>query len=173
MKPSAKEVRNVLIELSKDAEHITTAQMAMELELITRKEKSFMYLILADMRSRGEVVRISKGVYQYKPIKKTYLKTIMWRILRSRQSVTVEDLMELAGSSESYAKDWLRMLQRQDVVQKTQNGRYNLVNDVVLEPVNRDKLEYFKDLRKRKKASLGALEKASNAINLAKAALQD
>ncbi|MBA3012941.1 MAG: hypothetical protein KKF12_18525 [Proteobacteria bacterium] len=64
---------------------------------------------------------------------KTQIKTIMWRLLRSRKVVTYEDLQELAGASRSYAQEWMATLIKREVVRKLSKGRYQLINDAAPE----------------------------------------
>ncbi|SDU27247.1 hypothetical protein [Desulfobacula phenolica] len=173
METMAGKIRALLTRLSRDSEIVTAQALAWELGLITREEKLPMYGTLKDMRDRGELIDTGKkGEYRFKPAKKKYLRTVMWRLLRARQIVTVEDLMELAGVSEEYAKEWLRMLTRQDIVKQMKAGVFKLVADPVVEPLNTDRAERLRDLRKRKKA-MAALDKASKAIDTAKKALSE
>lgn len=58
--------------------------------------------------------------------KKFKLKTIMWRLLKSRKVVSYDDLQELAGVSRSYAQEWMATLVRRKVVKKLDSGKYRL-----------------------------------------------
>lgn len=173
MESMAGKVRNALKKLGRSGEEISASALAEHMGLRTHKKKIPLYATLTDMRKRGEVISIKKGVYQFKPIKKTLLRTIMWRILRAGKKASVEDLMELAGASEAYAQEWLRMLEKREIVKKMKGGIYRLVDDVVIEPENTERVERMRNWRKKKKLAMAALDKASKAIDTAKKALKE
>ncbi len=173
MKTMAQKVREAFNEIGRDQDEITATQLVEHLGLSTSKQKPSVYCTLTDMKSRGEIVSVSRGVYRYKTVKKKpFVRTVMWRILRSRKKVKVEDLIELAGASEPYAVEWLRMLKKRNIVKKMKGGSYRLVNDVVNEPVSLERAERLKNWRKRKKAAMAALDRASAAIDDARKILK-
>lgn len=68
---------------------------------------------------------------------KLQLWTIMWRTLRVRKTLTVDDLIELSGASRYYAKNFLRRLIKREIVRAIKIGRkwkYQLINDPVIMP---------------------------------------
>lgn len=173
MKAIAQKVRDAFREIGEDKE-VSAAQLAVHLGLKTGRQKAPFYCALTDMRKRGEIVNISRGVYRFKDVpKKPFVRTVMWRVLRSRKKVNTEDLMELAGASEPYAKEWLRILEKRKIVKKMKGGSYRLINDVVKEPVSKERAERLKDWRKRRKEAMAALDRASMAIDNAKKILEE
>lgn len=65
---------------------------------------------------------------------KASLKTVMWRLLKIRKTMTYDDLQELAGVSRSYAQEWMATLIRRGVVKKLGSGKYTLINETRHEP---------------------------------------
>ena len=124
--------------------------------LQTRSDLKRMYRTVIDFTRAGEIERVNRGVYRYcgRPSKKPQAQLIMWRILRARRTVTVEDLQELAGASAGYIKEWFRMLRRRGIVQKVSDGKYRLVHDPVEMPRNEEKAEKLRDIREKKSAAL-------------------
>ena len=172
METFADKVRATLETLSAQSDTVTAMAIAETLGIKNKKEKQPLYCTISDMKARGELVSTdAKGVYRYVPVKKNYLRTVMWRLLRSRQKVTVEDLQELAGVSENYAYEWLRMLEKREVVIRMKGGTYRLTEDPVDEPLNTERIMRLRDWRKRQKQALSALDQASAAIDQAREAL--
>ena len=173
-------VREGLRTLGAGGREIILADLAVFLDFVFDKEKQPMYRVLNDLRKTGEVHRVRRGVYVYngKNKKPPELQEIMWRILRARRTVTIDDLVELAGASREYAEEWLYMLARRDVVKRTgnrQNGgwKYRLIQDVVERPCNTEKTEKLRRIRRQKREALAALEAAELAIRKAKEIVAD
>ena len=178
-KTMAQQIRDVFNEIGKnkdgEAVPVSAARIAEYLDVKDDSQrKNAMYCTLTDLRDRGEIFNVSRGVYQFKHInKKPFVRTVMWRILRSRKKVNAEDLMELAGASENYAKEWLRVLETRKIVKKMKGGSYRLVNDVVNEPVSSKRAERLRNWRKKKKEAMAALDRAVMAIDDAKKILEE
>ena len=137
---------------------------------------------IRDMKKAGELVSVSKGVYRLNSEPKnrrisnvepqkvkggkinpaTQKREVMWRFLKMRKVVSVGDLQEAAGVSEKYAREWLRMLKRQEVVKKLAGGRWRLVvTDLVEAPHDIEKAEKLRRLRAEKQSRvLAALNDA-------------
>ena len=174
MKGFAQIVRKTLKEIGAKGDEIKASQLANALNLTTRKSKNPLYRTIQDFVVRGEVKRLRHGVYKYVELpSKNELKSIMWRLLRARKTVSIDDLEELSGASREYVTEWLRMLEKHEVVKRLKDGRCRLINDTVIEPKNSEKAFKYRGFRrKKKKIALTALDKASTAIENAKAALQ-
>ena len=115
---------------------------------------------LRDLRRSNEAVRMDQGVYQWAGRKEpVQLRQKMWTILRARRVVSVEDLMELTGASRGYAGEWVRMLERHELIRRLEDGRVQLVHDPVAMPENEDKAAKLKALRVRQ-----AVEKLHAAV---------
>lgn len=171
-------VREQIKILGADGREVANSELAVALDLVFDKDKRNMYRALADMRKHGEVKRCRPGVYIYtaKPKTEDELRQKIWRAIRSNRVVTIDDLMELAGASETYAKDYVQMLVRREVVKaiRTKKGRwkYQLINDPVIMPKNEDNAKkQCKIRRQKKREALVALGEAQNAISRARKAV--
>lgn len=87
------------------------------------------------------------------------LQEIMWRFLRARKKVTIDDLIEISGAGERYIKEWLQMLVRREIVRKYKNGNYLMIKDPVEMPRNESKAKRLRRIRAEKKKALDAIDK--------------
>lgn len=138
-------------------------------------EKHKIWDAVADLRKAGEIELVSRGVLSWKgKIKqKPQIRERMWRALKAKGSVTVPDLQELAGASEAYAREWIQMLVRREVVRAFDNGRYQLIKDPDEMPQNTEAVEKYRNIRGRKKLALEAIRMAERALGEAKRAVAD
>ncbi len=139
--------------------------------LQTRKDKKRCLNALRDHVEAGRLVRAARGRYRLpyadeRHRKKPPIHKRMWNIMRWKGTVTIADLQELTGTSESYAREWLRMLIRREIVRRlpqpgNQPCKYQLIKrDQVTPPVNDEKADYLKKLRKNQQASLESVGKS-------------
>ncbi len=152
----------------------TTRDLSIQAGIKSRLEDRNIRSVINDLRKTGEIVNMSRGVYTYagKQKGKPEIRERMWRILRARRNVSVDDLMELAGASEDYAKQWLRMLDRRGVI-RAKNGRYRMIEDPIDMPEDDAKAEALRRLRGTKKAqALKALDSASASIAYARGIME-
>ena len=148
----------------------TMRDVSIKADIRTRDEDLRARGVIHDLKKTGEIVNMSRGVYAYagRQKGKPEIRERMWRILRARRNVSVDDLMELAGASESYAKEWLRMIERRGVI-RAKNGRYRMIEDPIDMPEDDAKAEALRRLRGTKKAqALEALDSASASIAYAR-----
>lgn len=137
-----------------------TQDIAVRLDLVFAGDKQPLYQALKDFVLTGEIEKIRKGVFRYKGKQGTpQFQEIMWRVLRSRRKVTVDDLIEISGAREIYVKEWLRMLMRREIVRKYKNGNYLIIKDTVDMPRNEKKAQRLRRIRAQKKKALDALDK--------------
>lgn len=114
------------------------------------------YTAIQDMHRRGEIIRVSRTdsgrksyLYYYvgrgrkDPVEK---QKIMWRLMRSMrqtgQSVTPDDLIELADATRSQAENFLASLVRCGIARKIKQGsqpKFHLLKDSVTFPFDKDK----------------------------------
>ena len=169
----AKQVRDILAELTADSGvAATTDEISIGLRLPTHKDHKRLINTLSEMSRDGKIERVGKGLY--KSIQRNAKPTIcerMWSVLRMRKRVNVEDLMVMAGASNDYAKEWLRALERQDVVAKQGEGNLDnctwvLIKDTINMPQNDAKADRLRDLRKSKKTQAVAALLRSTANGL-------
>jgi hypothetical protein len=120
-------------------------------KVVGRKVQPMVQAVLRDLLKGGEIVRVADRTYRWAARKEpVQLRQKMWSILRSRRVVSVEDLMELTGASQPYAKQWARMLEGHELVRRLVDGRIQLVNDPVLMPEDTNKAEKLRAIRVRK-----------------------
>ncbi len=133
------------------------------LHLQTRQEHKRLLNTLSDLSRRGKIVRVRQGVYAPAPAAgEPDKREIMWRLLKMRRRVTVDDLMEMAAVSRAYANEWLRLLVKREVVsciqEPGQPGRWVLINDCAEMPQDSDKAERLRNIRLKKKKALARID---------------
>lgn len=168
-------VRKQMRILGAGGREINYQELATCCDLVFNVDKQYMYGVVKNMRKSGEIERIRRGVCIYKGKDKPHLHEIMWRFLRARKVVTIDDLREIAGASRNYATEWMRMLQKHELVKVIRTGnlrKYQLISDQVAVPQNDEKAKKFRGIRKQKKReALVALGEAQNAISRARKAV--
>lgn len=139
---------------------ISISEISDRLGIALPKTKKRLYTTIRDLLRAGEIERRREGVYAWKEkARKPERREVMWRLLRARIIVTVEDLQEMAGVSREYAEEWLRMLVKKEIVRKT--GKiYRLLSAPVEMPENTEKAGQLRDLRKRMAEAAAMLRKA-------------
>lgn len=164
----ANQVRTVLQEMA-STKPVHVKDVAVKLDLVSHIDKKPMYKTLQDFLKSGEIERTGTDMFLYKGRKsqqKPELREILWRVLRARRSVSVEDLVELSGASKDYVQQWLKMLTRQDVVsvdkRPNQKTFYALIQDTVTMPTDDKKAEKLRAIRDRKKEALNKLDAVIN-----------
>jgi DeoR/GlpR family transcriptional regulator of sugar metabolism len=126
----------------------------------TRQAHKQVLNALSDLSKAGKVIRVRMGVYampvagQQRPPDK---REVMWRILRMRKRVLIADLVELAGVSREYAKEWLQMLAKRGIVRRisqpdNQPHIWQMIHDTVDMPVDEVKAAKLRALRRKKSA---------------------
>lgn len=143
---------------------VTAGDLSAGLMIQTRVDHKRMLNALCDLRRAGKVVRVAMGVYAVdNGPRRPEIREVMWRVLRMRKRVTVDDLVEMAGASHSYAEKWLRMLADKGVVRES--GMYwQLVVDQVDMPVDTKAAERLRKLRRRQKEKLLATLDAAKGL---------
>ena len=172
----AETVRKQLRILGADGREVTNKELAVALDLVSDADKRNMYRVLTDLRKQNEVCRVRPGVHVY--VGKSgddELRQKLWRVFRRLRTVTVDDLMELTGASEYYAKEFLRMLVTRDVARRIDDpkrqtkSKYQMVSDPVKMPEDQEKARRLRKLRKQKKReAMAALQAAELAIKKAR-----
>lgn len=176
--------KTVLDTLGKIADALGEArvsELSHNLGIQTRTAHKRMLNTLSEMKNAGKVVRVRQGVYALTlREKQPELREVMWRILRMRRRVTVDDLVEMAGASVKYSRDWLRMLEGREVVRKSNQGAANnpciwhLINDTVEMPEDTKQAEYLRERRKKiKQQALADLAAAQKLIGKAHQAITE
>lgn len=169
MKPTtfAGKIRQAIKELSNTNDSLTPWKISAHAEL-NCAEHTKMYLVLSDFCQSGELIRIQRGVYRYRPTRpeRPSIQERMWRVLRTSRGkvVEIDDLVQMADASETYALEWLRMLVRQGIARHLANGKWQMTHDPVAMPRNDEKAKKLRELRRRKKKALKALAQAKQLI---------
>lgn len=142
-------------------------------EVQTYSARNRVKKVILDMAKAGEILRLERGLYEYRGKQgKPQLREVMWRILRARRSVTVDDLVELSGAKEGYALEWLQMLARNGIVRHLKTGRWQMISDPVDMPDDGKKADRLKNLRINKKAALAAIALATGALQDARVVIE-
>ena len=150
----------------------------------TYKDKKRVRNAILELYQAGELERIGNAIYRLReqPPGKPQIQEIMWKILRARRTVTLEDMEELAGASPTYATEWLQMLSRRKIVRHLKNGnpstktagKWQMVTDPgPAMPLNDEKAERLRNLRAKKKEALDAMDRAFVAIAEARMAMSE
>ena len=169
-------VRQACHYLGEYGNEILLDQVYDRMNVRTYKEKDEVRTAVSQLCRAGELIRINEGTYKLrlKVPERPQLQEVMWRVLRARRTVTEADLEELAGASPSYAKEWLLMLTRQKIVRKLKNGSWQMLHDPGPQmPLNEEKAERMRQLRKKKKEALEAMDRAFTAIAEARMAMSE
>lgn len=169
----AERIRQAARRLQERGLPITCEELGHEAGVKTRRECQAVRWTVRDMLKRGELERVEPGVFRLASSSQDppQIQEKMWRVLRARRRVTVEDLQELAGASRLYALEWLQMLVKYEIVRKGDDGLYQMVKDPVEMPRNRKKAEKLRRLRRKWAEEMGrgalALGKAAEALRAA------
>lgn len=138
---------------------VTADAVSNALGLATHQAHKQLLNTLSDLSLAGRVHRVRKGVYSPPPTpRQPEKREVMWRTLRMRRRVTIEDLVELAGVSCEYAREWLAALTHRGVVRKHQRpglpATWQLIHDTVAMPEDDTKAAKLRQLRQRRKQEL-------------------
>lgn len=158
----------------------TVADISAAMNTHTRVQHKRVMNILSEHARDGRLHRIRQGVYGPLPAaaRQPDKREVMWRLLKMRRRVTLDDLIEMAGVSREYAREWLAMLAKHDVVRKAQTALnapavWTLVNDTVAMPIADDKAAKLRALRlKKKEAIAGKLDAIDTALGEVRQILQ-
>lgn len=135
---------------------INANKVSVALAIMTRKEHKRLLNTLSALAGEGKLHRVRQGVYgapsTSAPPEK---REIMWRLLRINKRTTLDDLVELAGVGKDYARAWLAMLVKHEVVKRLDHPGaktvWMLVSDRVEMPVSDDRAAYLREMRRQKK----------------------
>ena len=139
---------------AKNGQEITADALADALGLITGKEKQPLYGALKDLVDAGDVVRVRDGVYRWanRP-EPRQSRAVLYHLLRSRKSLTIDEMVELGGVTRGYASQQARLWVRREMCRKD-GDRYVLIVDAGPNavPVDDEKNDYLRMLRLKAKA---------------------
>lgn len=171
----ANRVRTAVKALAASGVECTVVNISLKVNIMNKVDNKRMLNALCDMVNGGELTRVRLGVYALRARSeaKPEICQVMWSLLHLRKLVTVDDLVEMASASHSYAQEWLTTLVRREVV-RAEGKAYLLLKDSVEMPELTDNADKLRALREKKKqAVLAALDVASQALDKAKAALNE
>lgn len=124
----------------------------------TRKERKGILNRLSDLTRQGRICRVQQGIYG--PVhagdKGLEKRAIMKNIVNIRRRVTVEDLMEMAGVTGTYAREWLRLMTANGVLRKEQPvtgvpATWYRIREIVGVQDDTAKAGRLREIRKQKK----------------------
>lgn len=138
--------------LPDDGATVTADEISIAIHAVTRAEHKRVLNHLSDIVKSGRLLRVKNGVYR-RPAGPRHpeIREVMWRVLRMRRAVSVEDLQEMAGATAAYAVEWLRMLESRDMV-RCDGTTWRLLVDLVEMPADDAKAKRLRSLRAKKKA---------------------
>jgi len=141
----------------------------------TRDEHKSLTNAVGDLIKAGVLIRVERGRYAWKDLERTEptIQEKMWRALRSARVTDVEELQELAGASEDYAREWLQMLARRKIVRRLKGGKWQMIEDQVEMPADEEKAERLRRMRRKRKEAQEAMDRAFAAIAEARIAIAD
>jgi hypothetical protein len=156
---------------------VEAGKLSCLLHIQTRKDHKRMLNTLSELAGRGKIVRVRQGVYAPVATADTPDKReVMWRLMKMRRRVSVDDLVEMAGVSPAYALEWLRLLVRREVARNVEEpgkrGLWVLLNDNVEMPVDVDKAEKLRNIRLKKKKIIARLDSIGSALGEVRQILQ-
>jgi DNA-binding IclR family transcriptional regulator len=159
-------MRKAIKELGKKRQAFTLKELGLALDLISDADKRPLYRAMRDLERSGFVVKVSPGVYRLGEKKRRpELQDVMWRLLRARRQVSIDDLVELSGCAPAYAAEWLQNLERRGVVARTSKdgvaGVWKMTADPVEMPLNEEKAERLRALRAERRRALVARANAA------------
>jgi len=171
----------VLAAVNELGREVTAAEIGHYLHIQTQRVHKKMLNVLSVLCISGRIARVRQGVYA--PIRNQQpqtieLRQVMWRVLKMRRRVTVEDLQTMAGASYVYASDWLRMLEDKGVVRKVGiDGEHFAVWQLIATdaelPADDKEAARLRTYRSKKKEALAKMRSARTLINQAIAAMEE
>lgn len=172
----AKTVTDTVQEAAQGGGEADVTKLSCLLRLSSKDHKRLLNT-LSDLACRGKIVRVRQGVYAPAPATgQPDKREVMWRLLKMRRHITVDDLVEMADVSRAYAVEWLQLLVNRDVVHclraSGQPDRWMLINDLAEMPQDSDKAERLRNIRLKKKKALARLDSISTALGEVRQILQ-
>ena len=157
------------------------ADLIAPLHLKSREQARKISIALGDHFKAGRLVKIETGLFRLprygenqqsvdqrpQPPAAPLIKDRMWSVLRSLGTVTVADLQMLAGASAEYAKEYLRMLAKREIVRAlpqpgNQPSKYQFIKREMVQPPSDDKkADRLKAQRAKKRtAAIASLDES-------------
>jgi hypothetical protein len=161
-------IRAAAVELGMNGKEFTVKDLGDRVGIQTFADNKRLHWMLKDLRKRGELINTGRGIYR-RALRKDkesppHKNEVMWRFLRMNRTVTVEDLREVAGVTANYAREWIRLLMKREIVRAIGTGKYQLVKDSLENPKDVEKAERLRALRGRQKEQMLAHMKAARSL---------
>lgn len=156
-------------------------EIAAALDLVFDVDKEPMYRAMRDFVRRGEVERLSTGVYRYiGTTSKTFsaeARERIWKAIRAARAFTLDELVRVSGAGKTYCREYLNILMRHGAVvnatKKPQEGYYRLIKDLGPALPEHDNAAKLRALRQKRREALAAVTAAQLALVKAQQALED
>lgn len=112
--------------------------LAEKMGVLTYGGRSRIRTCLQDFVKRGEMQRVSRGVYRYtKSMRARSKLDVIWHLVRSHRRFTTDQMERLSGAARATVLDYLRCLSTLGFLRKTGPQNWRLVSDPGPEtPVN-------------------------------------
>ena len=107
--------------------------------------------VIKEMKRRGEIRGIERGVYEYvlKEKKRTKLDVI-WHLVRSHRQFGTDEIERLSGAARDTVLEYLRCLRRLGYLKKVRQSHWRMINDPGPEtPVNTGKCNRLRGMRQK------------------------
>lgn len=173
--------------LSRDGGPVRVADAAVALDMVSDKDKRPLYRAISDLKRSGKLAHTGPGAYR--PTEKATPVEIaqerMWRAVRlyrkQGKAIAPADLVRLASVSNTYAREFLRLLESRRIVERTtayqKNGgradTFRMIVDPVEMPEMAENAERLREMRaQRRDEALAALTAAELAIQMARRAVE-
>lgn len=178
-KSFAQRMREIMRDELKGRDEIAIQEIAARFDFVTDKEKRPIYRSIRDFVTRGEVVRVRKGVVRYVGLKRDVRpadKTrCMWRLIRSNrnENILASDLVSNCKVSVVTAREYLRMLVRRGVLRRidmpnNQPSKFRMIDDPGPNLVrNEENAEKLRRLREAHRAINNEMMAANELIEMA------
>jgi len=125
--------------------------LAEKMGVLTYGGRSRIRTCLQDFTQRGEMQRVSRGLFRYVDLKKVRSKMdVIWHLVRSHRQFSTDEIERLSGAARYTVREYLLCLRDLGFLRKTGQQGWRLVADPGPEtPVNTAKCERLRKHRRQ------------------------
>ncbi len=107
--------------------------------------------VIKDLKKRGEIRGVARGVYEYVPKEKKRTKLdVIWHLVRSNRQFSTDEMERLSGAARDTVLEYLRCLRKLGYIKKMRGGYWRMIQDPGPEtPVNTWKCRRLRTLRRQ------------------------
>ena len=86
--------------------------------------------VIRDLRKKGEVTSLRRGVYIYTPKERPRTKLdIIWHLARSHRQFTTNEMELLSGAARLTCLDYLHSLRKLGFIRQVRRGHWQMIKD--------------------------------------------